>query len=83
VDVHFRDLGSKKWAKPKGVHGIELRWSLLTAPLASVEDLKNSAFDTKTSYLFTFDEAQRGHARNCKKGKTRVYLSGGRWYYIQ
>jgi hypothetical protein len=49
-------------AKPKGVHGIELCWALLDAPPASEKDLKNSAFDTKTPYIFTFDESDRGNS---------------------
>jgi hypothetical protein len=62
VDVRFRDQASEHWAKPKGVHGIELRWGLLDTPPTSVEDLHNSAFDTKTPYHFTFDESTRGQA---------------------
>ncbi|MDR2360048.1 MAG: hypothetical protein LBD85_02045, partial [Oscillospiraceae bacterium] len=34
VSVHFKDFGSKRRGKPKGVHGIELRWGMSdTAPL--------------------------------------------------
>jgi hypothetical protein len=60
LTIHFKDNGSEKRGKPRGVHGIELRWSLLEAPPASVEDLKNSAFDTASPYTFTFNESQRG-----------------------
>jgi hypothetical protein len=60
VTVHFKDNGSDKRGKPHGVHGIELRWSLLEAAPASVEDLKNSAFDTASPYTFSFDEKDRG-----------------------
>ena len=62
VMVHFKDAGSEKRGKPRGVHGIELRWSLLETPPASVEELKNSAFDTATPYTFRFDETERGKA---------------------
>jgi hypothetical protein len=62
VTVLFRDSGSDKRGKPAHVHGIELRWSLLENPPASVEDLKSSAFDTASPYTFTFDEADRGKA---------------------
>jgi hypothetical protein len=62
VTVIFKDTGSDKRGKPQGVHGIELRWSLLDAAPASVEDIKNSAFDTASPYTFTFDETDRGKA---------------------
>jgi hypothetical protein len=62
VIVHFRDAGSGSRGKPRGVHGIELRWSLLETPPVSVEELKNSAFDTATPYTFSFDETERGRA---------------------
>jgi hypothetical protein len=60
ITVVFRDAGSDKRGKPQGVHGIELRWSLLETPPVSVEDLKNSAFDTASPYTFIFDETDRG-----------------------
>jgi hypothetical protein len=60
ITVIFRDSGSEKRGKPQGVHGIELRWSFLEPAPASVEDLKNSAFDTASPYTFAFDEADRG-----------------------
>jgi hypothetical protein len=62
IIVHFKDNGSEKRGKPRGVHGIELRWSLLETAPASVEELKNSAFDTATPYTFSFDETERGKA---------------------
>jgi hypothetical protein len=62
IIVHFKDNGSEKRSKPHGVHGIELRWSLLETSPASVEELKNSAFDTATPYTFSFDETDRGKA---------------------
>jgi hypothetical protein len=62
IKVSFHDEGSGKRGKPHGVHGVELRWSLLETAPASVEDLKNSAFDTASPYTFTFDETDRGKA---------------------
>jgi hypothetical protein len=62
IAVHFKDAGSEKRGKPAHVHGIELRWALLDNAPASVEDMKNSAFDTATPYTFTFDETDRGKA---------------------
>jgi hypothetical protein len=62
ITVHFKNNGSGKRGKPQGVHGIELRWSLLDTAPSSVEALANSAFDTASPYTFSFDEADRGKA---------------------
>jgi hypothetical protein len=62
VTVIFRDNGSGKRGKPQGVHGIELRSQFWKPSRPSVEDLKNSAFDTASPYTFAFDEADRGKA---------------------
>jgi hypothetical protein len=60
LTIHFRDNGSNHKAKPKGVHGCEIRWSLLEAPPVSVEDLAHSGFDTNSPFTLPFDESQRG-----------------------
>jgi hypothetical protein len=62
ITVHFKDAGSERRGKPVHVHGVELRWGLLDNAPSSVEDLKNSAFDTASPYTFTFDEPDRGKA---------------------
>jgi hypothetical protein len=62
ITVHFRDAGSDNRGKPVHVHGIELRWGLPDNPPVSVDDLKNSAFDTASPYTFTFDDPERGKA---------------------
>jgi hypothetical protein len=60
ITVDFRDAGSERRGKPAYVHGVELRWALLENAPISVEDLKNSAFDTASPYTFSFDETERG-----------------------
>jgi hypothetical protein len=62
VTVHFKNAGSDWRGKPAHVHGVELRWGLLDNAPSSVEDLKNSAFDTASPYTYTFDETERGKA---------------------
>jgi hypothetical protein len=62
IIAYFRDAGSDRRGKPAHVHGVELRWGLLDNAPSSVEDLKNSAFDTASPYTFTFDETDRGKA---------------------
>jgi hypothetical protein len=62
ITVHFKNAGSERRGKPAHVHGVELRWGLLDNAPSSVEDLKNSAFDTASPYTFTFNEPERGRA---------------------
>jgi hypothetical protein len=60
--VHYKDNGKESKAKPAGVHGVEIRWAILSAPPARVNELVNSAFDTHTPYTLEFDENDRGKA---------------------
>jgi hypothetical protein len=60
LSVRFHDAGSTSRAKPHGVHGAEIRWAILAAPPQKVDDLTNSAFDTRSPYTFRFEENQRG-----------------------
>jgi hypothetical protein len=60
LTVHFRDHGSTSAAKPKGVHGAEIRWAILDAPPTGVAALVNSSFDTRTPFTLEFDDAERG-----------------------
>jgi hypothetical protein len=60
VKLSWRDHNSKGTAKPKGVGGAVLKWAILPAQPASIAELTNSALDTKTPYVFSFDENRRG-----------------------
>jgi hypothetical protein len=63
VELHyFDDAGeeSRKYAKPKGVHGVEIRWALLEEMTEDWETLTHSSFDTATPYRLTFDGTDRG-----------------------
>ena len=59
ITIAFRDSESKSAAKPKGVHGAEIRW-LIADERPEIEDLTNSDIDTRTPYTLEFTEAQRG-----------------------
>ena len=59
LTIHFRDSESTSAAKPKGVHGAEIKW-LIADEKPHVEDLQNSSFDTRTPYTLEFSDAQRG-----------------------
>jgi hypothetical protein len=60
VTISFRDSESSTKAKPHGVHGVEIRWSILEAPPVTVNDLIVSAFDTRSPYTLEFEDNQRG-----------------------
>jgi hypothetical protein len=69
IIVHYRDEKSGRRGKPKGVHGIEVRWAILDRPPAHEDELIHSSFDTKSPLTLEFDESDRGK---------HVYLCG-RW----
>jgi hypothetical protein len=60
VTVHYRDINKNGTAKPKGVHGAELKWSVLDAPPKDWSQLINSSFDTHTPLELVFSGDQRG-----------------------
>ena len=57
--VRYRDSGTETKAKPKGVHGAEIKW-IISDERPMVEELINSAFDTRTPYTIDFEDSQRG-----------------------
>jgi hypothetical protein len=60
LTIRFKDNGSEKRGKPTGVHGVEIVWDMTETAPATMDEFKNSAFDTASPYTFTFDESQRG-----------------------
>ena len=59
LTIHFRDSESTSAAKPKGVHGAEIKW-LVADEKPTIEALLHSSFDTRTPYTMEFEDAQRG-----------------------
>ena len=58
LTVSFRDSESNSQAKPKGVHGIEIKWLISdTKPL--IKELTNTTFDTRTPHTLIFSDEQR------------------------
>ncbi|MDR1216313.1 MAG: hypothetical protein LBK25_06500 [Treponema sp.] len=65
VIVAFKNEGSKKWGKPVGVHGAEIRWAVrdqrdVKDPPVEPTDLANSSFATKSPHTMEFSGAERG-----------------------
>ena len=61
LGVHFRDSAGTTNAKPRGVHGAEIKWSVTqTLPDVGPDKLENSSFDTCTPFVLEFSEVDRG-----------------------
>jgi hypothetical protein len=58
--IHFRDADSGHKAKPRGVHGAEIRWGVLDTRPVDVEELPQSSFDTHTPFTLDFAMHDRG-----------------------
>jgi hypothetical protein len=60
LEVYFSDEGSAGRARPHGVAGAVIHWAILSAPPAEVEELFNSALDTRSPFTLDFRESERG-----------------------
>jgi hypothetical protein len=60
IIVYYRDETSTRRGKPKGVHGIEVKWAILDHYPESEKELIHSSFDTSQPLTLVFDEADRG-----------------------
>ena len=60
LTVHFQAQGSKTKAKPAGVHGCEVKWAILPAQPATMDELIHSSFDTNSPLTLEFGEPERG-----------------------
>jgi hypothetical protein len=69
IIIEYRDEGSGRRGKPRGVHGIEVCWAVLDRPPADIGELVKSSFDTKSPLTLEFEEHERGK---------HVYMCG-RW----
>jgi energy-coupling factor transporter ATP-binding protein EcfA2 len=77
LTIHFKPAGSLSKAKPKGVHGAEIRWAILDAPPVDETDLSNSDFDTASPFTLNFHESQRGkRVYFCLRWESRTNIKG-------
>jgi hypothetical protein len=60
IIVYYQDETGTRRGKPKGVHGIEIRWAILDHYPESEKELIHSSFDTNPPLTLEFDEADRG-----------------------
>lgn len=74
---YFRNLGSQRRGKPRGVHGMQLCWAILDAPPVSMDELANSAFSTSSPLTLKFEENQRGkRVYFCARWETNANKKG-------
>jgi hypothetical protein len=77
VTIHYWDSATKKRAKPRGIHGAEVRWALLDHPPASEKELLESDFDTASPLTLKFDESDRGRRLYfCLRWESNTNLKG-------
>ena len=58
LTINFRDSATNTLAKPKGIHGAEIKW-LIADEQPTVEQLTNSIFDTRSPYTLVFTDDDR------------------------
>jgi hypothetical protein len=60
LNVDFRDQGAVSKAKPYGVSGAVISWSVLDHPPSGIEELTKAVLATRTPHVLEFEEAERG-----------------------
>jgi hypothetical protein len=60
IIVYFRDKNERGTAKPKHVHGGEMKWAILDSPPSDWDQLVNSVFSTKSPIKLSFTGNMRG-----------------------
>ncbi|MCL2231561.1 MAG: hypothetical protein FWB99_00615 [Treponema sp.] len=56
----IRVRGAENTAKPRGYHGVDIRYDVLDSRPASIHDLRQSDFSTRPIHRFYFNEEDRG-----------------------
>jgi hypothetical protein len=60
ITLHYRDSHRVSRGKPRGMHGVEIRWCILAASPSTTAELIYSEFSTRSSHTFVFEENMRG-----------------------
>ena len=60
LGIRFHDSATTSLAKPKGVHGAEIKWGIADAMPDDPDELPHSSFDTHTPFVLEFTGAERG-----------------------
>jgi hypothetical protein len=63
VSLEYSDAESPhSRAKPRGQHGVEIRWDFSETPITDTEKLTHSIFDTASPAILNFNSSDRGRA---------------------
>ncbi|MDR1344152.1 MAG: hypothetical protein LBJ39_02245 [Tannerellaceae bacterium] len=57
---YYPDGSTRKKGKPKGQHGVEIKWDFYDETVESPEAFAHSLFDTASPYTLSFDAADHG-----------------------
>jgi hypothetical protein len=60
LNVDFHDQDSTSKAKPYGINGAVISWSVLESPPVGPEELSKAILATRTPHTLEFEEAERG-----------------------
>jgi hypothetical protein len=60
LSIEYGNTETGRKGKPAGQHGVECRWGFSDTPVIDVDDLHNSAFDTRTPLELEFQGHDRG-----------------------
>jgi hypothetical protein len=60
VIIHFSGKEDRSKAKPAGQRGVEIRWAILPAPPATIDELVNTSSSTRSPFTLDFPDDQRG-----------------------
>jgi hypothetical protein len=58
--IIFRDRDHNSRAKPRGVHGAKIIWTVSEHPVTNIDAMTHSAFDTRSPFTIEFQDGQRG-----------------------
>jgi hypothetical protein len=83
LEIEFFDLETRKKAKPKGVHGVEIGWVVSEVPPEDWDDLTHSAFDTRSPFHMSFERHQRGQILHFALRWENTVGEKGPWSDIQ
>jgi len=83
LTFRFREFGSRHWAKPEHVHGIEFRWEIKEGRPEHINQLATVENFSSGPFTLTFDENQRGKRVFFAARWLNSHLEGGPWSDIE
>jgi hypothetical protein len=82
IDYYPAGAAHKK-GKPRGQHGVEIRWMFSEVPVSEPESLLNSVFDTASPATLTFSGNDQGRTLYLAMRWENTRGEKGPWSYIE